>query len=148
MSATRDILFSAAQMIADADDTFTFRSDGSAYQAGEVALVLGFMPQTPDRCVALNWVDLDEHPVLSMTSGILQAGIRGRNILEVSDLGDAVFAVLHGAEHLVWGTVEVNLISRSSSVPMPADENERLIRADQYAVDADMPAIPNRPSGS
>lgn len=147
MSADRDILEGAAQLLADSE-VGIHRPDDEPYEDGDTAIVFGIMPESPDRCIVLNWVSLTDDPAIPMGSGMIQAALRGNknDALDISDLSSDVYRVFHGATALVWGSVYVDQILRRSSVPMGQDENQRLERADHYDLDVEYPPTLARPA--
>jgi len=67
--------------------------------------------------------------------------------LDVDDLGDSIFELLHGRTDLTFGPVHIIQMNRRQSVPMGMDASKRWERADQFYLDVDYPATANRPVG-
>lgn len=146
MSATSDLLAGIAQMIAGAGLGITFNA-GGVYTAGQTGVFMKIMPAAPDRVVTLAAVIQGDD--VSMPLGQIMVQVRGRGLpnrpVDVDDLLDSIFGVLHGTTNLVFGSVTVIQMNRRVSVPMGMDDSKRWERIDQYYLDVDFPATTNRP---
>ena len=110
----------------------------------------GFMkalPAGPDRCYAITAYSASDEAKVSLSKIRVQFWFRGavNNSLDVDDLGDDVFNLLHGIEHVQFGTAHVNQMLRVSSIQLGADVNKRNERSDNYELDVDVPVTPGRP---
>jgi hypothetical protein len=117
-----------------------------AYQASDTAIVLGTIPQTPEKIIALTSYQVDESPALS--TGVVGVQVRtrwsGQNPTLVDDLDDSIFSLLHGATHLHLSTgVHVVQALRNSSTSLGQDANGRWERASNYYLTVHRPS-PNR----
>ncbi|MCU1408464.1 MAG: hypothetical protein JWM23_544 [Microbacteriaceae bacterium] len=146
MSVTSDLLNGLAQMIAGADLGVSFTPSG-VYTSGQTGVFMKIMPAAPDRVVTLAAVPQGDD--ISMPLGQVMVQIRGRGLpnrpVDVDDLLDGIFGVLHGATNLVFGSVTVIQMNRRVSVPNGMDDLKRWERIDQYYLDVDFPPTPNRP---
>lgn len=104
------------------------------------------MPEHPDRAVVLTVYGATDAPKENLTSFNVQVWCRGlpNQPLDVDDLGDAIFNLLQGAEALTFGSVKVLQILRKFPAQMGDDANQRWERADNYVIDANIPATPGR----
>lgn len=127
----------------------TYRADGSAYLASETAIVFKDMPASPDRVVCITPVPMTDQTVIPLGMVLVQVKTRGLpgRPLDVDDLGDAIFDLVHGARNTVMGSTTVVQILRNSSVPMGVDAAKRWERVDHYYCDVDFAATLNRPDG-
>jgi hypothetical protein len=139
MSFTTDLLQGLAQYLAAAG-IGTYRPTG-AYLPSETAIAFDAMPPDPDRAIVLSDYPVSDDPSLSDSVVGIQIRTRGlSDPLDVKSISDAVFALLHGANWVNFGTVRVVEILRNSGIPMGRDENLRWERSDNYY------ATVNRPS--
>ena len=150
MSNTRDVMVGVAQLLAAAN-VGTFRPSG-VYSTGETGIIFKIMPDgtnVPDRVIVLNAFILTADVSIPFDRYLLQVALRGvrNNPLDVDDLGDAVFDVLHGATYKPFGSAVAAQILFSTSVPMGEDALTRSIRADRYFVDLDAGSTALRPTG-
>lgn len=128
MAWTTDLLTGLAAHLAEhGPDDWAWRPTGPAYTAAEVGLVVGRMPATPDRVLALNTYPVRAGALSDVTVGI-QIRARGparTPVTVVNDLTDAVYDVLHGARGLVLGGVPVALLTRRSWTWLGTDAGQR-----------------------
>jgi hypothetical protein len=112
-----------------------------AYEAGEVAIVVRAIPQSPDRLITLAaYILEDVAPGLADSDVGVQIRVRGTTDPRVAeDIGDAVFDLLDSAEHLSWGGVLVTSVARQSSAPLGQDTNDRWEMSHNYRVEAVRP---------
>lgn len=109
------------------DGIGTWRANG-AYAAGETALVVGGIPQTPDRLIALMGYGVDDDPTLSDSVQGLQVTTRwgGQDPRDVGRLTSKVFDQLHGLYGVILPTgVHVAQIVRTSHTSIGQDANNR-----------------------
>lgn len=147
MSATSDLLDGLAQFLADAG-VATYRGDGSAYLAGETAVVFALMPQEPDRVVCLTDYTLADDAANPWSTVRVQVRTRGvpNDPMDVRALRDAVYVALQSESALTLGSVTVAQVLRVSSIPLGIDVNNRYELADNYTLDVQLPATANRPN--
>lgn len=135
-----DLLLGIAALL-DGQSVATYR-DGTAYAAGETAIVFGELPSTPDRAIALA---LYNGPADEVTQNLshprLQLMFRGSPglPLDAGDLADAAFGVLHGITHRDYGLAHLVQSLRVTAVPLGVDGNRRTMRADNYQLDVNTP---------
>jgi hypothetical protein len=140
MGWTSDLLGGLAAMLADAG-IGAWHPDGTAYGPAEVAIVLGALPDSPDRAIALAAYPLDDHPSENLVKVGVQVRCRGAgdDPRGADDLGDQVFDLLHGATRFTAGGVHVIQVLRQSSALLGRDALGRWDRADSYHLDAARP---------
>lgn len=146
-STARDLLTGIAQMIADSG-IGVYRTAG-AYASNETAVVFKSMPSSPDRAIVLTAVPMTDQVFIPMGMVLVQARCRGvpGDPLDVDDLGDAVFDLLHGLKAMTLGSVHIIQCLRNSSVPMGQDSSRRSERIDHFYIDLDYAPTTNRPAG-
>lgn len=149
MGAMRDLADGFATMIADSAIA-VYRTDGTAYQPGETAIVFKDMPATPHRVVCITPVPLTDATSASFGKVLVQVKVRGLpNVsLDADDLGDAVFDLMQNTRNVVFGSTHVIQVLRNSSVPMGEDKAKRWERIDHFYVDLDYPETANRNNGN
>lgn len=147
-TSTRDIFTGLATLIAGAG-IGVYRPDGSAYAAGETAIVFAESPPSPDRVIMMQVVPMTDETVLPSGVWMVQFYFRGvpGNRLDVHDLGDSVFDLLQGATGLTLGSVTVDQCQRQGSVPNGQDPSKRWTRIDRYMLDLNTAPTLNRPAG-
>lgn len=128
-----DLLTGLAEFL-DAAAVATWRGDGTSYQPGETAIILGDTPPEPDRVVALRAYHVSG---TGTTDQITAVQVRTRGIpndaRDVDDLADSISDTLDYLEPGQLGPVKVSLIWRQSGpAPLPQDGNRRHERADTY----------------
>ena len=105
----------------------TWRTAGD-YQAAETGIVVGVLPQSPDRVIALTAYGVDDDPSLSDSVIGLQVITRwgGQDPRPVGRLTSRVFDALHGLHDVVLPTgVRVVQCLRRSWVSMGQDQSSR-----------------------
>lgn len=150
MSDTSDLLTGIATMIAGAGLGITYSPAGT-YLASQTGIFMKIMPATPDRVVTLTAVNQGDN--ITMPLGQVMVQVRGRGIagnpVDVDDLLDSIFNILHGTTNLTFGGLTVIQMNRKVSVPMGMDDSKRWERVDQYYLDVSTPPTALRPaSGS
>lgn len=147
MATTRDLLEGVAGTL-KAAGLVEWNAD-AVYAAGQTGVFMKRMPAAPDRVVVLTAVSRGDDPSMPLGQIMLQVRGRGRpnQPLDVDDLLDSIFAVLHGSTDLPFGDMTVIQCNRRITAPMGMDDAKRWERADQYYIDADYPATDNRPFG-
>lgn len=148
MSALTDLLTGLAQKIHAAGINIEWNQSG-LYTPGQTGIYMMTMPPTPDRAVALFAVPQGDDP--SMPLGKTMVQVRSRGLpgqpLDVLDLSDSMFAVLHGTTDLPFGSITVIQMNRRISTPLGTDDLKRTEWVDQYYLDCDYPPTINRPVG-
>lgn len=122
-----------------------WRPDGTAYAAGDTAIVIRAIPQAPDRLITLA-----AYPVGSTAPGIadhttgVQARLRaGPDPRECDDLADAVFDQLDGLAETTLGGIAVVQMWRQSYTSLGHDANGRWERSENFYVQAMRPTANN-----
>lgn len=113
----------------------TWRPDDSAYAAGETGIVLGGLPQSPDRVVALDTYNIDDDPSMSDSVLGLQVKTRwgGQDRRPVLDLAGGIYDALHGLHDvdLTTGVRLVQCLIRSHT-SIGQDDNARWRRVQNF----------------
>lgn len=140
MSFTGNLLNGMAQLLATGG-AGTYRSDGTAYLPGETAIVLGAMPQTPDRAIVLSDYPVTDDPSLSDSVIGLQVRTRGgTDPHDVKAIAGAVFDLLHGATAYQAGTVHVVQSLRQGGGPLGRDDSNRWEHSENYYLTVHRPS--------
>jgi hypothetical protein len=106
------------------------------------AIVLKTMPDSPDRCITLNYLPMNAIPDQAHNSGLLQVACRGKPgvPLDSDELADACDAWLNGlTQYALGGDCTLNQCYLRNSVNLGQDEAQRWITTNQYNVDVDTP---------
>lgn len=118
-----------------AETAGTWRPDLSAYAETETGIVLGALPQSPPRAIALNAYSVDDDPSLSDSVLGLQVLTRwsDQDPRNVGDLAGSVYDALHGRTHFVLagGVHVVQALLRSATSTGP-DDNSRWRRVQNF----------------
>lgn len=135
MSDFQSNLLTGLAVLLDEQGLGTFRGDETAYEPEETAIVLGKLPQTPDRAIALTSYPVEDDDELS--DSILGVQVRtrweGEDLRLVTDLSDEIFDYLHGREGFTLSTgITIVLCERNSGAPLGQDENRRWEHSDNY----------------
>lgn len=116
---------------------------------GTVSLVFKMMPATPDRALVVDVIPTQDDAANPM--GQYAIRLRGRGAandpLDVDNILDAAFQVLHASSYLDFDGVEVTqILRRPNGVAQQGyDSKLRWLRADQYLADVDYPPTAQRP---
>jgi hypothetical protein len=147
MSYAKDLLTGIAQMISDT--AIAVYKPAGAYDAADNAIVFGVWPQSPDRCIVLNYTPLVLATMIPMERGLLEAHIRGPagDPFDAADTGAAIRDLIHGIRNTPFGTANVIQILHRNTVPLVQDANRRMEVVEQFDVDLDTPPTANRPDG-
>lgn len=138
MSWTRNLTHGLAEHLAAAG-TGVYRATG-VYSDTEVGIVIGAVPTSPPRVLALTPYPLvDDVDQADSVLGLQVRARAGPDPREALDLLDAVFDVLHGATHLDLSGSLVHLARRTTSLPLGRDHNGRYEHADTYQLTAHRP---------
>lgn len=116
----------------------------SSYTTMQTGLVLGNIPQTPDRIITLTAYASDDDPALSDSAPLVQIRCRGEGAdkRRVDDLDSAIFNLLQNKRDLVLSTgVKVGQIHRvSGPASLGQDGNSRWSVSSNYLVSAHRPS--------
>ncbi len=129
---SRDLLTGLAGLL-HAAGVGTWKESG-AYSTDQTAIVLGEIPEVPQKIIALATYPIADHPTLSDSTAAVQVLTRaGVDPREVDDLDDAIFDLLHNASQLRLSTgVRIVQCLRNSGAPLGHDENGRWMRSSNY----------------
>ena len=139
---TSDLLSGLATHIAAGGIGATYRTSGS-YSPLETAVVLGSLPQSPDRVICLTAYGVSDSPNLSDSVLGVQVRCRaeGADKRQVDDIADAVFSLLHGRTGLVLSTgITVVQALRQSAASLGQDEGRRWSTTANYYLTAHRPS--------
>jgi hypothetical protein len=121
----------------------TYNTSG-VYTTLQTGIVLGNIPQAPDRVITLTVYDADDDPALSDSTVNLQVRCRGegQDKRKVDDLDSAVFNLLQNKLDVTLSTgVKVGEIHRTSGpASLGQDGNSRWSLSSNYAVSAHRPS--------
>lgn len=138
MSWTSDLVAGVAELLAAAN-VGAWSTTGT-YTDGQVPIVAGMLPQTPDRAIGLTPYPVETTPGLIDVTVGLQVRCRGTTDLrDVQDLDDAVYDALHGATPGNVRGVLVAQIFWQSGTPLGADQLARLEHSSNYYIQASRP---------
>jgi hypothetical protein len=121
-------------------------STSGAYTALQTGILLGSVPQAPDRIITLTAYGVADDPALSDSEIGVQVRCRwgGADPRPVQDLDDAIFALWHGKTNLVVGTgpaaITVVQLLRLSQTSLGQDENRRWSTSSNYLVTTHRPS--------
>jgi hypothetical protein len=116
------------------------------YTAAQTGIVLGNIPQAPDRIIALMTYAVSDSPNLSDSVIGVQIRCRwaGADPRPVDDLADLIFNLLHGKTALALGTgataVTVVQCLRQSAATLGQDSNGRWSNVSNYYMDVWRPS--------
>ena len=139
---TTDLLTGLATYIAAGGLGATYRSTGS-YSVLETGIVLGNVPQTPERIITLTAYGVNDSPNLSDSVIGVQVRCRweGTDSRPVNDLRDAIFSLLHGKPAFTLSTgITVVQSLRNSAASLGQDENGRWSTSDNYYLSVHRPS--------
>jgi hypothetical protein len=139
---TTELLTGLAAYIAAGGIGATWSTSG-AYTVLQTGIVLGAIPQSPDRIVTLAAYGVADSPALSDSVVGVQVRTRwgGSDPRPVDDLDDAIFDLLHGKTALTLSTgVTIVQCLRQSSASLGQDENNRWMRTANYYATAHRPS--------
>lgn len=135
-----DLLNGVGQLLA-AEGVGTWRNAG-IYAAGETAIVIGGLPQTPDRAVGIVSYGVTDDPSLSDSVVGLQITTRwaGQDPRDVARLTTRVFNALHGRINTDLPTgIHVPQILRRSWTSIGQDGNSRWRTVQNFYADVHRP---------
>jgi len=122
-----NLLTGLAVYIAAAGIEATWAPSG-IYTTLQTGIVIGNIPQTPDRIITLSSYPVSDHP--SLSDSVLGVQIRtraeGADKRKVDNLDDAIFNLFHGVMHLILTTgVHIVQFPRVSGATLGQDANNR-----------------------
>lgn len=123
----------------------TWNTSG-AYTALQTGIVLGTVPQAPDRIITLSTYGVEDSAALSDSVIGVQIRCRwsGADPRSVDDLADSIFALLHGKTAFTLGTggtaVKVVQCLRSSAGTLGQDANGRWSNVSNYYLTVHRPS--------
>jgi hypothetical protein len=136
-----DLLTGLAVYLA-ANSVGTWNTSG-AYTVLETGIVLGNVPQTPDRIVTLTSYGVSDSPALSDSVLGVQVRTRwgGADPRPCDDLDDLIFNLLHGKTGLVLSTgVTIVQSLRHSASTLGQDGNSRWSNVSNYYLSVHRPS--------
>jgi Bacteriophage minor capsid protein len=138
-----NLLTGLAVLIAAGSIEATWNTSG-AYTTLQTGIVLGNIPQTPNRIITLTAYASDDDPALSDSAPLVQIRSRGEGAdkRKADDLDAAIFNLLQHKLDLVLSTgVKVGQIHRvSGPASLGQDENSRWSVSSNYLVSAHRPS--------
>ena len=129
-----DLLTGLAVYLAENIAGVTWSPNGT-YGVAATGIVLGNIPQTPDRCITLTAYGVSDSPALS--DSVIGVQVRCRWDLAdprpVDDLADSIFDLLHGNTALALSTgVTIVQCLRNSATSLGQDANGRWSQVANY----------------
>jgi hypothetical protein len=128
------LLTGCAELLAAAD--IGIWKPSGVYEADDTGIVLGTIPQQPDRIVALMTYGVADDPVFADSIVGLQVRCRwgGQDPRLVEDLADVIFSLLHSSTHVTLSTgVRVVQCQRQSGpVSLGQDQSQRWSNSSNY----------------
>jgi Bacteriophage minor capsid protein len=132
VSHETDLLRGVAELL-DTQGVGTYDETGPL-PAGSTGIVLGRLPDGPDRALALTTYPVGDDDSTDSITGV-QVRIRaGTNPLDVLDLSDAVFNALHNRRSWTARGVRVEISWRNSEAWIGQDQQGRMERSANYYV--------------
>lgn len=121
----------------DDNSVGTWRPDGSAYLAGETAIVVRDIPDAPDRLITLATYPVTTiRGMQDVTIGV-QFRIRGTPDPRVcQDIADLVFELLDSSGFQMWADIRVSDVFRRSYASLGQDAKNRWEASHNYYADA------------
>lgn len=115
-----------------------------AYSSTAVAIRLFDIPQTPDSVIVLTPYGIDDSVRTSVSVQGVQIRCRGparSDPRPAQDLDDALFDLLHAAEHVQLGDVLVDSIERRSHLLLGVDGSGRWETSSNFAFTLTRPTL-------
>jgi len=113
------------------------------YSGGQTGIVLGNVPQNPDRIITLTAYQVSDAPALSDSVLGIQVRCRwgGQDKRNVDDLADDIFKLLHGKTALSLSTgVTIVQCLRQSAASLGQDSNNRWSVVQNFYADVHYPS--------
>lgn len=120
----------------------TWNTSG-VYTSTQTGIVLGTVPQTPDRVITLTAYGVADDPSLSDSVMGLQVRSRwgGQDPRPTDDLADSIFTLLHGLTHVTLSTgIKIVECLRISAITLGQDENLRWCHVQNFHVTIHRPS--------
>jgi hypothetical protein len=145
MSLVGDLSIGLAQYLA-ANGIGAY-TPGAVYASSDTGIFIKGLGESPDRAVAITCYATSDEAKINDTKFRVQFWTRGlpNDSLDVDDIGDAIFNLIQGMEHVQFGSVHVVQALRVSSSTLGTDTNSRTQRSDNYEFDTNVPSTPGRP---
>lgn len=141
MTVTRDLFNGLAALLAAGTADLQWNLTATGYVGNKTTISPKGMPATPDRQLVITVVTMKDEPTNPL--GLVMIQLKGRGgvgaPLDVDDLLDECFPLLHNLKDLTLGAVHIVQMHRTISVPSVMDELKRWERIDQYYADVDFP---------
>ena len=118
-------------------------STSTVYTGAQTAIILGNIPQTPDRIVTLTAYPVEDAPAMSDSVIAVQVRTRwgGQDKRPVDDLDDLIFNLLHGATRITLSTgVVIVQCVRNSAATLGQDGNNRWSNVSNYYLTVHRPS--------
>ena len=138
-----DLLTGLAAYLAGLTPALGTYNTSGAYTALQTGIVLGAVPQDPDRVITLTAYGISDDAGLSDSVVGVQVRCRwgGQDPRPVDDLADAIFDVLHNLKHPTLSTgVTIVQCLRRSHASLGQDDSRRWMTASNYAVTVHRPS--------
>jgi hypothetical protein len=135
------LLLTGIAQLLDLQHVGVYRLD-EALGPDDTAIILKTMPDSPDRCIVLNYLPMNAIPDQAHNSGLLQVACRGKPgiPLDSDELADACDEWLNGlTQHALGTDCTLNQCYLRNAVNLGQDEAQRWITTNQYNVDVDTP---------
>ena len=145
MSLVGDLSTGLAQYLSD--NGVGVYKPGGGYVSTDTAIFIKSLGEQPDRAIGITAYATVDEVKITNTRFRVQFWSRGaaNNTLDVDDIGDAIFNLIQGMEHVQFGTVHVVQAFRVSSSTLGTDSNQRTERSDNYEFDTNVPSTAGRP---
>lgn len=138
MSWTDDLIDGFAQLLHDAG-LGTYRPTGT-YAAGDIAIVAGIVPPTPDRLVCLTAYNIVRPTGLANTNASIQVRTRAPAGGSADAIADPIHDYLDGLTHVTVGGIRIaQILHASGPGALGLDGNNRPGRTDNYQLTAERP---------
>lgn len=137
-----DLLTGIAVYLAAGSIEATWNTSG-AYTALQTGIVLGNIPQTPDRVITLTTYAVDDSAQLSDSVIGVQVRCRaeGADKRKVDNLDDSIFNLLHGLRGVTLSTgVFIVQCLRNSAASLGQDEGSRWMTTANYYLSVHRPS--------
>lgn len=142
MSYAVDLCAGIAEFLA-AQGLATWRADGAYVPTDYRPIFYSIVPATAGDAITLTSYGVSDSFALSSSTIGLQVRVRGagRNPAGADRIGDDIFNVLHGAQHVELSTgIHVSGARRVSSISLGQAPSGDWARSDNYYLDAHRPS--------
>ncbi|WP_328426036.1 minor capsid protein [Streptomyces sp. NBC_00443] len=127
-----DLLQGVAELLA-AEDVGVY-SPAGAFPSGATGIVLGRMPDGPDRVLGLTPYPVADDDSTDTVTGIQVRMRAGTNVLDLVQLANDVFSVLHNRRSWDARAVRVEISWRTSEAWIGQDARGRMEKTANYYV--------------